>query len=366
MTAVGTSVPSFSCAAQVLCRKTAGRTCWGRCPRVSVYTHTPVARSGAFEGSGGLAVGKVAFLFPGQGSAAIGMGEALAEASSAARRVLDRLGELAPTVRQLIHEGPREELIRTSNAQPAIFAVDCAALAALAERDIHPDVTAGHSLGEYAALVGAGVLDFDDGLPLVLQRGEVMEQSAAAQPGTMMAILGSNPETVNALIAEWQQRGIIANANDNAPGQIVISGSVETLQAAAPAFRELGARVMDLPVGGAFHSPLMAHGERGFAAALEAAPFRDGRVPVVSNYTAGLSQTADEVRAALRPQITGQVRWRESVDAMLAFGVDTFIEAGPGKVLSGLVQRCTRGQTVTILNVEDPASLEKAVAALHG
>jgi [acyl-carrier-protein] S-malonyltransferase len=311
-------------------------------------------------------VGKVAFLFPGQGSAAIGMGEALAEASPAARRILDRLEELAPAVRELIHAGPRDELIRTSNAQPAIFAVNCAALAALEEAGAQPDVVAGHSLGEYAALVAAGVLEFDDGLPLVLQRGEVMEQSAAVQPGTMMAILGSNPEAVNALIAEWQQRGVIANANDNAPGQIVISGSVETLQAATPAFRELGARVMDLPVGGAFHSPLMTHGERGFAATLEGAPFVTGRIPVVSNYTARLSQTADEVRAALRPQITGQVRWRESVNAMVAFGVDTFVEVGPGKVLSGLVQRCTKGGavSVTVLNVEDPTSLAKTVAAL--
>lgn len=309
-------------------------------------------------------VGKVAFLFPGQGSAAIGMGEALAESSPAARQVLDRLRELAPGVRQLIHEGPKDELIRTSNAQPAIFSVNCAALAALEERGVRPDAVAGHSLGEYAALVAAGVLTFDDGLRLVLRRGEVMEQAAAAQSGTMMAVLGSNPEAVNALIAEWQQRGIIANANDNAPGQIVISGSVETLQAAAPAFRELGARVMDLPVGGAFHSPLMERGERGFAASLEAAPFADGRVPVVSNFTAGLSQTAGEVRAALRPQITGQVRWRESVNTMLAFGVDTFVEVGPGKVLSGLVVRCTKGQSVKVLNVEDAVSLEKTLEAL--
>jgi [acyl-carrier-protein] S-malonyltransferase len=180
----------------------------------------------------------------------------------------------------------------------------------------------------------------------------------------MMAILGSNPEAVNAKIVEWQSQGVIANANDNAPGQIVISGDVETLQAAAPAFKELGARVMDLPVGGAFHSPLMADGERGFADVLEAAPFRDGRVPVVSNSTAMPARTAEDVKAALRHQITGQVRWRESVDAMLAYGVDTFVEVGPGKVLSGLVQRCTRGQSVTILNVEDPASLEKTLAAL--
>ena len=309
-------------------------------------------------------MGKVAFLFPGQGSAAIGMGEALAAESPAARAVLDLLEALAPSVRALVQEGPREELIRTSNAQPAIFAVDCACLAALEERGIRPDIVAGHSLGEYAALVGAGVISFEEGLPLVLMRGALMEQSAASRPGTMLAILGSFTEAVNDIIEEWQAKGVIANANDNAPGQIVISGDVETLQAAAPDFRALGARVMDLPVGGAFHSPLMADGQAAYAPILETTPFNDGRVPVVSNFTGALSQTAEEVKSALRSQITGQVRWRESIDAMLAFGVDTFIEAGPGKVLSGLVQRCTRGQDVKILNVEDPASLEKTLAAL--
>ena len=309
-------------------------------------------------------MGKVAFLFPGQGSAAIGMGEALSAASPAAAAVLDGLGTLAPDVRRLIQEGPAEELIRTSNAQPAIFAVNCACLAALAERGVLPDIVAGHSLGEYAALVGAGVLDFERGLPLVLQRGAVMEQAAASRPGTMLAILGGTPSEVDAIIAESAQQGIIANANDNAPGQVVISGDVETLQAAATAFRALGARVMDLPVGGAFHSPLMADGEAAFGPVLEAAAFQDGRVPVVSNYTATPATLADDVKSALRPQITGRVRWRESVEAMLAFGVDTFVEVGPGTVLSGLVRRCTRGQKVTIANVEDPASLEKTLAAL--
>jgi [acyl-carrier-protein] S-malonyltransferase len=328
------------------------------------FTPTLCTLSPAAAGGGGQAVGKIAFLFPGQGSAAIGMGEALAAESPAARAVLDQLATLAPAVRALSQVGPRDGLIRTSNAQPAIFAVDCACLAALEERGIHADVVAGHSLGEYAALVGAGVLDFADGLPLVLERAALMERSAGARPGTMLAILGSTPEAVNATIEEWQAHGVIANANDNAPGQIVISGDVETLQAAAPAFRALGARVMDLPVGGAFHSPLMADAQEAFAPILEAAPFRDGRVPVASNFTGALSQTAEDVRAALRSQITGQVRWRESIDAMLALGVDTFIEAGPGKVLSGLVGRCTRGQAVTILNVEDPASLEKTLAGL--
>jgi [acyl-carrier-protein] S-malonyltransferase len=294
------------------------------------------------------------------------MGEALAAESPAARAVLELVETLAPSVRALVQQGPREELIRTSNAQPAIFAVDCACLAALEERGIQPDIVAGHSLGEYAALVGAGVISFEEGLPLVLMRGALMEQSAASRPGTMLAILGSFPEAVNDIIEEWQAKGVIANANDNAPGQIVISGDVDTLQAAAPDFRALGARVMDLPVGGAFHSPLMADGQAAFAPILESTPFNDGRVPVVSNYTGALSQTADEVKSALRSQITAQVRWRESIDAMVAFGVDTFIEAGPGKVLSGLVQRCTRGREVKILNVEDPASLEKTLAALAG
>jgi [acyl-carrier-protein] S-malonyltransferase len=320
--------------------------------------------SPAASGGGSQRVGKIAFLFPGQGSAAIGMGEALAAESPAAQAVLEQLGTLAPSVRTLSQEGPRDELIRTSNAQPAIFAVDCACLATLEERGVRPDIVAGHSLGEYAALVGAGAIDFAEGLPLVLMRGALMEQAAAARPGTMVAILGSTPDAVEATIAEWQARGIIANANDNAPGQIVISGDVETLQAAAPAFRALGARVMDLPVGGAFHSPLMADGQAAFGPILESTPFRDGRVPVVSNFTATLAQTGEEIKAGLRHQITGKVRWRESIEAMIAFGVDTFIEVGPGKVLSGLVQRCTRGQAVKILNVEDPASLEKTLSQL--
>jgi [acyl-carrier-protein] S-malonyltransferase len=292
------------------------------------------------------------------------MGDALAAESPAARAVLDQLGALAPAVRALSQQGPSEELIRTSNAQPAIFAVDCACLAALAERGIHPDIVAGHSLGEYAALVGAGVFDFARGLPLVLQRAELMERCAAARPGTMLAVLGSTPDEVNATIEAWQTQGIIANANDNAPGQVVVSGDVETLQAAAPAFKAIGARVMDLPVGGAFHSPLMAEAQESFAPILDAAQFHDGRVPVVSNYTGTPAQSAAEVKAALRSQITGRVRWRESIEAMLAFGVDTFVEAGPGSVLSGLVRRCTRGYDVKILSVEDPASLEKTLAAL--
>jgi [acyl-carrier-protein] S-malonyltransferase len=311
-------------------------------------------------------VTKVAFLFPGQGSAVVGMGDSIAGASPAAASVLDRLGDLAPEVEALRRDGPLDALIPTSNAQPAILAVNCACAAALEECGVRPDIVAGHSLGEYTALVAAGVLDFDAGLPLVLQRGALMERSASAAAGTMSAVLGSTPEAVEEIIARWQERGVIANANDNAPGQIVVSGDVETLRAAADDFRAAGARVIDLPVGGAFHSPLMADAERAFGAVLDATPFAEAHVPVISNLTATPATDPATVKDVLRRQITGRVRWRESIAAMQAFGVDTFVEVGPGKVLSGLVQRCTRGQgaPVRILNVEDAASLEKTLATL--
>jgi [acyl-carrier-protein] S-malonyltransferase len=313
-------------------------------------------------------VGKVAFLFPGQGSTAVGMGDSIAEASPAAAVVLERLAALAPDVDVLRKQGPLDALIRTSNAQPAILAVNWACAAALVERGIRPEVVAGHSLGEYAALVAAGVLDVEAGLRLVLKRSALMEQSASAAEGTMSAILGSTPEAVEAVIEQWQARGIIANANDNAPGQVVVSGDAATLRAAAADFKAAGARVIDLPVGGAFHSPLMADAEREFLAVLDATPFAEGRVPVVSNYLAAPATEPEAVKDALRRQITGRVRWRESIAVMLDLGVDTFLEVGPGKVLSGLVQRCTRGGAtpVRVLNVEDAESLERTVAALAG
>jgi [acyl-carrier-protein] S-malonyltransferase len=244
--------------------------------------------------------------------------------------------------------------------------VNCACAAALEERGVRPAVVAGHSLGEYAALVAAGVLDFEAGLRLVLQRSALMERSASAAAGTMSAILGSSPEAVEEVIARWQDRGVIANANDNAPGQIVVSGDVETLRAAAEDFQAAGARVIELPVGGAFHSPLMADAQRSFAPVLDATPFAGARVPVVPNLTAVPASDPAVIKDALRAQITGRVRWRETIAAMLDFGVDTFVEAGPGKVLSGLVQRCTRGQPVRVLNVEDAESLNRTVEAIGG
>jgi [acyl-carrier-protein] S-malonyltransferase len=310
-------------------------------------------------------VGNLAFLFPGQGSVAVGMGEAIAEASPGARKVLDQLAELRPDLRALCSSGPIEELIRTENAQPTIFAVDCACLEALRERDIRPALVAGHSLGEYAALVAADVVDFATALGLVIERGKLMEQAARAQPGTMLAVMGLDPERVAELVAAWRARGVIANANDKAPGQAVISGDAATLAAAADDFRAAGGRVRELPVGGAFHSALMQSAADAFVAMLDRTPFAEARVPVVSNLTATASRDAGDLKAALRAQITGSVRWRESIDALVAAGSETFVEVGPGTVLSGLARRCTRGRAVRILNVEDSASLEATLRALE-
>jgi [acyl-carrier-protein] S-malonyltransferase len=310
-------------------------------------------------------VGKLAFVFPGQGSAVVGMGDEIARVSPAARAVLDRLASSLPAIDRFRREGPKDALIRTAHAQPAIFAVDCACLAALTERQVRPDIVAGHSLGEYAALVAAGVVELEAGLALVARRGELMEMAAEARRGTMMASLGLDHDVVGNVVATFHGRGVIANANDNAPGQAVLSGDVETLALAGEALRERGARVIDLPVGGAFHSPLMAEAEEEFRADLEVMPFSEPRVPVISNTTAETGHDAATLKAALLGQITGNVRWRESVLRMLDLGVDRFVEVGPGKVLSGLIQRCARGRDVVVLNVEDGASLERTLRVLR-
>jgi len=190
--------------------------------------------------------------------------------------------------------------------------------------------------------------------------------NAHATSQVFLCLSRDSREAVDEIVARCEGRGVIANANDNAPGQIVVSGDVEVLRESAADFKAAGARVMDLPVGGAFHSALMAEGARAFAPLLDAAPFADARVPLVSNFTATPGRDAATLKAALHPQITGRVRWRESVEAMVAAGADTFVEVGPGKVLSGLVQRCTKGRPVTVLNVEDPASLEKTLEAIEG
>jgi [acyl-carrier-protein] S-malonyltransferase len=306
----------------------------------------------------------IAVIFPGQGTQGALMGAPWREhdAWGVVDRAEQALGE--PLAHLLLAESA-DELARTRESQLSVLLTSLVVWEEARGRlDTAPVAFAGHSLGQITALIASGCLPFDEGIRLAARRAEATQAAADRHPGRMAAVIGSDEAQVLEACGAAPDECWLAN--DNAPGQIVISGDVETLQASAPAFRALGARVMDLPVGGAFHSPLMADGETAFAPVLEAAPFRDGRVPVVSNYTAAPARTAEDVKAALRRQITGKVRWRESVEAMLALGVDTFVEVGPGKVLSSLVQRCTRGQPVKILNVEDPASLEKTLTAVRG
>ncbi|HEY7065555.1 MAG TPA: ACP S-malonyltransferase [Chloroflexota bacterium] len=312
-------------------------------------------------------MGKTAFLFPGQGSATVGMGRDLVASSPAAAGVWAEISAALPELPRRCFDGPLAELVETANAQPAIFAVDCACLAALADAGLTPDVVAGHSLGEYAALVAAGALTLAEALPLVRARAHAM-QAACARPGNMLAVTGLAAEMVEALVAGWDGEGILSVANYNSPGQIVVAGDRDAVRAAAPRFAEAGARVTELVVGGAFHSPLMEPAQPLFLPALERAPLHDARLPVVSNTSARPTTAAEELRAALRTQIVGSVRWEQSIDAMLDLGVDTFVEVGPGRALGGLVRRAAqkRDARPRLLNVEDGASLAKTIAALRG
>ena len=241
-----------------------------------------------------------------------------------------------------------DELRQTYIAQPAIFCVSVAALRALEAAGVpRPAYVAGHSLGEFSALVAAGALSFEAGLLLVARRAEAMQRAADARPGSMSSVLGLSAEGVEMAVEATAQDQVLAVANDNAPGNVVVSGEWAALERLPAAAKELGAkRVVPLNVGGAFHSPLMAPAVEVFEPHLAAAPLRDPAIPVVANATAEPVTDAEELRTLLARQLTGRVRWTESVRRMAALGVDTFIEVGPGTVLSGLIKRTVEGTKV--------------------
>jgi [acyl-carrier-protein] S-malonyltransferase len=241
-----------------------------------------------------------------------------------------------------------DELRQTYIAQPAIFCVSVAALRALEAADVpRPAYVAGHSLGEFSALVAAGALSFEAGLLLVARRAEAMQRAADARPGSMSSVLGLSAEGVEMAVEAAAQGQVLAVANDNAPGNVVVSGEWTALERLPAAAKELGARrAVPLNVGGAFHSPLMAPAVEAFQPHLAAAPLRDPAIPVVANATAEPVTDAEVLRQLLARQLTGRVRWTESVRRMVALGVDTFIEVGPGTVLSGLIKRTVEGTRV--------------------
>ncbi|MGJ8563247.1 MAG: ACP S-malonyltransferase [Alphaproteobacteria bacterium] len=310
----------------------------------------------------------IAFTFPGQGSQSVGMGKELAEAFPSAKAVFDEVNDaLSQNLSALIWNGPMEDLTLTANTQPALMATSMAAMQAL-KVEFGIDVTkaafvAGHSLGEYSALCAAGALNLSDTARLLRLRGDAMQSAVAVGTGAMAALLGASLETAEAAAAAGAKVGICQIANDNATGQIVLSGEKDAVEAAAVAAREIGVKkAVMLPVSAPFHCDMMAPAAQAMAEALADAAIKAPLVPVVNNVTARPVSDPDQIRADLVTQVTGRVRWRESVEWMAGEGgISQFAEPGCGKVLTVMLRRIVKGVDGTTLN--SPESLEAFAAS---
>jgi len=309
--------------------------------------------------------GRLAYIFPGQGSQYAGMGKDLAGNFSAAKRIFEAADEaLGNSISNLCFEGPAEALQLTENTQPAILTVSVAALAVLQAEGLRaPDFVAGHSLGEYSALVGAGCLAATDAVRVVRARGRYMQEAVPVGVGAMAAILGLDLPAIETACEEARQGQICSPANINSPGQVVIAGHAEAVERAMALVKERGAkRALKLNVSAPFHCELMMPAQERLAADLNGLQFQELMVPVVTNVGAAPIQSGIEARAALIRQVSAPVRWLESMELLIREGVDTFVEVGPGKVLCGLLRQIDR--SVRCLNVEDAVSLKATMAAL--
>jgi len=312
-------------------------------------------------------MGKVAFVFPGQASQYPGMGKELADNHAVARAVFDEADKvLGFSISKMCFEGSEDELKLTANTQPAILTVSVAVYRVLAEKGLQPDFVAGHSLGEYSALVAAGSLKFSDAVQLVRKRGTYMQEAVPNGVGAMAAVLGLSPAVVADACKRASENEVCAPANLNSPDQTVISGHAGAVKRAVEAASQLGAkRAVILPVSAPFHSALMLPAQERLEKDLQKAAFADLQFPLVTNVDADTITKGDEARDALVRQVTMPVRWEESVRALIDEGVNTFVEVGPGKVLTGLLRQIER--SVSALNVEDEKSLnttlEKIAAA---
>jgi [acyl-carrier-protein] S-malonyltransferase len=311
-------------------------------------------------------MGKVAFVFPGQASQYSGMGKELAEKYPVARAVFDEADQaLGFSLSKLCFEGTEDDLKLTANTQPAILTVSVAAGRVLAEKGIAPDFVAGHSLGEYSALVAAGSVKFADAVKLVHKRGTYMQEAVPAGQGAMAAIMGLSPAVVQDACKRAAEGEICSPANLNSPEQTVISGHAGAVKRAVEIASQLGAkRSMVLPVSAPFHSALMMPAQEKLEKDLNAAKFEDLQVPLVTNVDADSIRQGEEARSALIRQVTMPVRWEESMRMLLDEGVNTFVEVGPGRVLTGLMRQIER--SVATLNVEDEKSLQATVEKIAG
>jgi [acyl-carrier-protein] S-malonyltransferase len=309
---------------------------------------------------------KTAFLFPGQGSQSVGMGRDLATAFPIARQTFEEANDaLGFDLAELCFRGPEEQLRLTEFTQPAIFTVSVAALRVLAAAGATADYFAGHSLGEYSANVAAGAIEFAAAARTVRRRGQLMQEAVPAGQGAMAAILGMPLDTVIAVCQEASREvgAPVEPANMNTPEQTVISGAAVAVERAIALAKERGARrAVLLQVSAPFHCSLMQPAQDALAPVLETLPFLPAKVPVVVNVDAALVSEADALRDALVRQVTGAVRWTQSMQLLIAEGVTNFVEVGPGKVLSGLLRQIDRSQKCG--QAEDPASIEKLLAAL--
>ncbi len=306
----------------------------------------------------------IGFVFPGQGSQSVGMGKALYEANPDSRRIYQEASDiLGYDVTTLCFEGPAERLNLTEFTQPALLTASLAALRLLDQGGRAPAAVAGHSLGEYSALVAAGGLEFAAALSLVQKRGQYMAEAVPPGTGMVVALLGLPGEDVRDVCARASDSGIVAAANFNSPGQVVIAGEKAAVERAIQLAKEKGCRkAVPLPVSVPVHTPLMSSAAERLAVDMKETKWSDLRIPLVNNVDAKAIRTAAEVRDSLVRQLPSSVRWEESVKVMYEMGVRLFVEVGPGTVLSGLIKRILPDAVTT--NVQDPASLEKTLATL--
>jgi [acyl-carrier-protein] S-malonyltransferase len=308
---------------------------------------------------------KIAFLFPGQGSQKVGMGQDVALADDDARRVFATAEEISGLpISRLCFEGPMEELTQTVNLQPAITAVNLAFLAVVQKANIHPTVCAGHSLGEYSALCAAGVVTPTDCIKLVHKRGELMHREATRHKGAMSAVVGLSIDRIFPIVAQASQAGIVAVANHNSAEQIVITGSPEGVAAAGAAASTQGAKAIALKVSGAWHSPLIKGAESDFRVCLEGIVFKPPQCDVIHNVTAAAERDPNEIKAHMANQLCNPVRWYDSMLKMVADQTEVYVEIGPGRVLTGLLKKILpAGADARVYNVNDLKSLEAFVQA---